>query len=190
MDFKAFMRGHEQTQIHLHTAIMGASGWKVGQANASLLGKPAVFVYLYDLRTNFTWMANVPRDEFVRMSRMSSNDGVLKQPLRNALGSLLFDVSKGSPPAPVEGVDWETMLAYLLISYAGTTNTWQQANSMREGGHFVVLNYRKNASVTNSRLRPFVLSDTNNTALTTLDLQNYIAQVIEIDSARHPEWFK
>lgn len=103
---------------------------------------------------------------------------------------MLFGAASGNPPPPSDGGDWEQQLGLLLAFYAGTTRTWELANKMQGGGHFIVMDYRKSKDENESNLRPFVLADTGNTVLSADALAGYIGQVMEIDQSRHPEWFR
>jgi len=189
MEIGELLRGYQKTKRHLHTAEMNAAGWKVGQTNIELLNEPAVFIYMYDLPTKFIWMANIPLDEFVQISSQSGVDSSENEMVINALYALLSEVANGVPPAPIDGLDWENMLALLLSAYAGTTKIWRMADQMRKGGHFVVINYRSTAQDKGSLLRPFALTDTDNKPLSATDFEQYVARVIEMDKERHPEWF-
>lgn len=190
MDINKLFKGYAQTKGHITSAVMGAAGWDMHRYDAVAASGPQVFLYVFDKPTGFIWMASVSREEFSKASTQASKDNDLVQPSRDSLVHVLFHAASCKPPAPIDGCDWEHQLGMLLAIYAGTTRTWEQADRFRAGGHFIVLNYRNSGTDENSKLRPFAVANTNNTALSAEDLQGYIKQVMGMDMGRHPEWFK
>lgn len=90
-------------------------------------------------------------------------------------------------PAASQDPDWEQQLGCLLTLYAGTTRTWEAAGRFKNGGHFIVLNYRRTGA-RDGRLRPFAVADSQR-VLPAAELKSMIADVVAVDRARHPEWF-
>lgn len=189
MSIDKLLKGYAQSKRHIASAVLGAAGWDMRQFDNEVAAGPAVFVYYFDKPTGFIWMAQMDRKLFVEVSTRTSRDMKLKRPLSDALYCLTYEVTAGKPPAPVDGLNWEEMLSILLAAYAGTTGAWKQGNGMREGGHFIVLNYRNSATAKDSLLRPFALTNTG-AVLPADGLQGYIQQVMQMDRVKHPEWFK
>lgn len=189
MDIEKLLKGFGRTKRHLTSAVIGAAGWEIRQFDAEASSGPQVFLYVFDKPTGFTWMGAIPRDEFVRISTLSSREPNKIDAVRNGLTGLLYHAAATDASMPDCGHEWELQLATLMSAYAGTTKTWVEASRMLDGGHFVVLNYRISAASENSMLRPFVLRDTGS-VLSVERLQECIQKVLERDLDVHPEWFR
>lgn len=125
---------------------------------------------------------------FVEMSLHSHNTPGEASAIQSSVASVAGKAAEGSPPAPLDGLTWEQQLGGLLALYAGTTKTWEVAKRFADGGHFIVLNYRK-AGDQNGLLRPFAMGDTGG-VIPADELERAIAKVIAADRQRHPEWFQ
>lgn len=111
----------------------------------------------------------------------------LVEDVRDALANVLGSAADGKPPADIGGADWGQQLGSMLTLYAGTTQTWNAANRFRaDGGHFIVLNYRR-AGQLSGRLRPFAIPSFEG-IIPAEQFDAMVAKVIATDKLNHPEW--
>lgn len=179
-----------KTKSHIQTAILGSAGWNAKVFDAEMVAGPQVFMYFFDLPTKHIWMASTSKEIFHQLSLAASLNKKITQDIRDALGSGIVAMASSKPAPPVvDGLDREQQLSFLLASYAGTTQTWEHANQMKAGGHFIVLNYRKSKADTNTMLRPFAYADTGNSILPSEEFFGLIKRVMDMDRKNHPEWF-
>ena len=75
----------------------------------------------------------------------------------------------------------------LCLTYASTTKTFEMFNQMKDGGHFIAINYRKKEEQ-DSYLRPFAIGDKMNTPMPVDELKDAYRRVRAIDMVNHPEW--
>lgn len=193
---KRLLDNYWKTKSALSSMTLAASGWNQGTLNIERTIGPMTFLYVYDKPTGWTWMCMVPRETFLEASEKALQDFKAHPDriaaVRGGVAYLIAEVAtratvgagtpSGAPP------DWEQRLGMLLTAYAASTKTYEAANAMRDGGHFVVLNYRRQGEQ-EGVLRPYALRDTNNEIVAADVLQASISQVTGVDQQRHPEWF-
>ena len=176
-----------KTKSFIDTLDARAKGWDPINHDAGLPG-PFVCIYAYDSPTQWIWMCRVARDDFVNLSSCMLANPHLVESVRGSVAHVLGSAAEGTPPADVDVANWENQLGSLLTLYAGTTTTWNAANRFRtEGGHFIVLNYRR-AGQFDGKLRPFAMQ--NCEGIIPVDqFETMVKQVIRMDETNHPEWF-
>lgn len=177
----------QATKRFLSQSILAVRGWNQASHDATITG-PVVWCYMFDLPTKWVWLCTVDLASFTQMSAYSHTHPEQAQEVYNGVADIAGKVSQGKPPLPIENLTWEQHLAALLAMYAGTTQVWERARRFADGGHFVVLNYRK-PDGQDALLRPFALKAGLTLAIPAAQLQGAIAQVIAGDRERHPEWF-
>jgi hypothetical protein len=187
MDSKAH---YLKTNNILSTMVAGASGWKAKIGSSDVNAGLMSHLYVFDLPTKWVWMCAVARDAFISMSAVGKAQGEAdRNAVRNGLATIIATVSEGKAAPVIADVEWEHQLGGLLATYAGSTKVFDAADGLRDGGHFVVLNYRK-TDQTDGLLRPVAMPDSSNQILPVEQLNSSIDQVLAIDRQRHPEWFK
>ncbi|MCC5611224.1 hypothetical protein LC612_31825 [Nostoc sp. CHAB 5834] len=178
----------QRTKAFLASMKLHAAGWQVGTTNQEHAGASSVVLYLYDQPTGWTWLCSVPQETFTATSTEAHNTPALTESIRGGLGKLIQSCADtGSAPA-LEDLDWESQLALTATAYAGTTKTWEIMKKMSEGGHFIVLNYRKTGKI-EGMLRPVAMPG-NDGFIPADEFQDLVKQVMAGDKARHPEWFR
>lgn len=167
---------------------VGASGWNAQIHDAAITAARSVLMYVWDSATGWIWVCSTTKEHFADVSRRASCEHpAAVQAIRGKLGNLIYRAATGDPD---DGATWENELGSMLAAYSGTTQTWQLADGLRDGGHFIVLYYRKPGEV-DGILRPFVLpvSATGRDVLPVESLRGAIGSVEKMDRQRHPEWF-
>jgi hypothetical protein len=178
---------HWKTKAFLVSAELHALGWSAADLNPEFLIGPVVSLYVWDQPTQWVWACTVPADAFVEISSAAHRAPSLWDAYRHGLGHAILDAL-----ASTSSSDWKVTLAIALCAYAGTTQTWALSDRLQHGGHLAVLQYRRNADVRDTYLRPFVpphCPDQLNRLLPAPAFLRTINQVLSIDQARHPEWF-
>lgn len=180
-----------KTKRILTPMVMGSLGWEGRIHKIEITTGPQVFLYLHDKATKWTWTCAVPRDLFqnacASFAKAYQKNPTLVTSARSGVASYTYQGATSGLPSTETG-DWEQQLGILLTSYACTTKTFEQSNGMQDGGHFVVISYRKHKQ-TACLLRPFSMGNTQNTILPVEALNDAIHQVFIRDQAAHPEWF-
>lgn len=189
MPINKILKDYTKTKRHIASAVLSAYGWSMHKYDAVAVDEPSVFIYFYDMPTNYIWMMQIVRSDFIEISTMASGQPKLKKDYSDALAEIIYQVAGGITPKPINGITWEHLLGMLLASYAGTTSAWIHADAMRNGGHFIVMNYRKSKNDKDSLLRPFAILNTGHTVLPASTFQEYLTDVIKNDKDKHPEWF-
>lgn len=184
-----FTRDFWRTKSHIQTAVIGAAGWQAHIVDPETAAGPQNFLYMFDLPTKFAWMASMSRKLFLQVSNNAGSNQCKLQDVRDGLQAVIVEMSTGKTLPPIEALSGDQQAGLALAAYAGTTNTWEQADRMANGGHFIVLNYRRSINETNGLLRPVHLADTGNSILPARDFFSIIGRVIETDQVNHPEWF-
>lgn len=190
MDISKLASGFWKTSGHLKSAVIGASGWDVNILDARLASGKQVFIYFHDRATKFTWMASVPIDAFLGLTAkaMRLSESEIKM-ARDGLQSFAVKAAKKG----IEHVKNDPVEEYLgasIVLYAGTTQTLKYVDGMKNGGHFIVINYRKSKDSNSGMLRPFVSPASSETPLSVDDLNTAIEYVILSDEEHHPDWFR
>lgn len=173
-------------------ACIGANGWNAQIHNAEATAAPSVLMYVWDSASGWIWVCSTNRDRFAATSGRASRERPdVLEAIRSKLGNAIYRAASGLVPGPEDHAPWENVLGSMLAAYAGTTQTWKLSDGLREGGHFIVLYYRR-AGESEGLLRPFVLpgSATGRDVLTVEYLRAAIGSVETVDRVRHPEWFR
>lgn len=178
-----------KTKTFLSDMELQAAGWHQSMHDVETATGPRVALYVYDLATQWVWLCTLNRAEFVRMSQAGHDTPADVDPVRASLSDVICDVAEERMPAPVDGACWEQQLGALLALYAGSTRTWELADKFVQGGHFIVLHYRRPGQ-RQGLLRPLALRPGENAVLPVPLLQGTIDQVLALDRDRHPEWFE
>lgn len=181
-------RNSNKTRHTLTSMTLSALGWEAGQIDPENLHGPQTHVYLWDLPTGWAWAGSVPRALFDETALKSSAERNQWAPVRGGLAYVAGQAANGTPPPDHNGQDWEAQLATLLAAYAGTTKIWEASHRMPQGGHFLVLNYRKPKD-TGGLLRPAILPGGEGILQADVFLAT-IEDVVRLDKQRHPAWFK
>ncbi len=177
-----------KTNAILTTAVLEANGWNANVLSKDLLVGPQSFVYLWDQESNWLWMCSVQKSDFINLSKSTYKENEKrKNKIQSETCQLIGMAANGT--AQKNHPDWESLLGCAAVAYAGTTRTWELANKMQDGGHFVVIRY-PNKKAGYATLRPFYIgSDGENAALDVSELKDLLEQVNETDKNNHPEWF-
>lgn len=178
-----------KTNAILATAVLEANGWNAQILEQNLLIGPQSFIYVWDQESNWLWMCSVQKEDFIKLSKSASNESnVRKGQIQRTACQFIGMAASGEAKKDFE--DWETMLGCSAVAYSGTTKTWELADQMLNGGHFVVIRY-PNKQTNYATLRPFYVGENGkNTALDALELKDILDQVRDADRQHHPEWFK
>lgn len=171
------------------SAVAAVSGWDSKILDEDVRHVPVCYIYLVDEPTGFMWMAAVPRDEFLRLSMVAfqGSDSFIAN-VRSACGTLLIAAATERYADFLPDLSWEHQLASSAVLYAGTTQTWAMADRFQNGGHFIVIHYRRAGKF--GQLRPFALMNDRDAPLTVEALEQALDEVSIADRTRHPEWFK
>lgn len=183
------MEAARSAQKAIWTAKLDVAGWDANIYAPETLGKP-VFLYVWDQPTKWVWSCAVPRAGFYEVASAwatGKRTAGEVEGVRNGLGSLISGSAGQVKPVPVGEPNWEEQLALALSAYAGTTRIFEAAGRLEDGGHFVVMHYRKGGS-SEGKLRPFVVPDSSGTILPADELLGRIDSVLAMDKERHPEW--
>lgn len=166
-------------------APLETQGWDSVIHNLEIASGPQVFLYVHDLATQWTWMAGVGRDDFCKAAKLG---GKLKpKRVSDVRGAVLSAVIELAGKAG--NTEAEQALGLALSLYAGGTQTFQAAGGFKEGGHFCVILYRENAEAQEASLRPFTFPGSLGKPIAADAFMGAVQQVVQIDRARHPEWF-
>ena len=175
----------DRTWQHLTPCLLAEQGWMLSDETVPSKPTDAPFIYLYafDLLTQWCWMCRTPFSSFNEGALMASQHPDSWEVIRNALSRLESLAADGTPPSPLAALNWEEQLALLMSGYAGTTSAWSLADHMEGGGHFVVIHHRTDAH-SYGRLRPFIVSMDSPQPLSSSDLWHYVHLVLSIDQQR------
>lgn len=176
-----------KTNAILKSAVLGGYGWEANIVNPEVLTSMLAYGYVFDHATNWLWMFSSAREAFqVVPDLIKANSTINNDAIYDSFGSLIKQASNGELQIN-EPEQWVSMLSNALLAYSGTTKTWELANKLIDGGHFVVLRYpRKNGD---GYLRPFYLSATGSEPLSLDKLTECISHITTVDRENHPEWF-
>lgn len=194
METRKFISDFWKTSGYIKTSVLGSIGWDVRIVDASQTSGLQVFLYYHDCLTKFSWMASVPAKQFaefgVAASAFKENEILM---VRNSLQYLACEAIQLGPEK-IKGSEIEDFLGAVIALYAWTTQTIKLANGLVDGGHFFVLNYRNQKNKDSGLLRPFCRPSAEANSViepVSVDLfRHMISSVVEIDKARHPEWFR
>lgn len=181
----------DRSSAFVTSACVSAAGWSADIHDPRAAAAKSVLQYVWDSASGWIWVCSAPCEAFARASVAASREtGAGVDAIRGSLGHAIWRAATGQGAVSSPGVSWEIELASLLASYAGTTQVWQVTNRLQEGGHFIVLYYRKPSQPV-GMLRPFALpaSARGRDVLPVGELREVIRSVSSMDRARHPEWF-
>ena len=174
-----------RTHGHLVSIQAYAQGWNTNTLIPEQLTGPLVWLYLWDAPTDWLWTCCIPANLFGQVAGDGFQDQAKQSEFVSSLGATIIEHAENR----VTIENGEKALAILTSLYAGTTQTWQLANKFADGGHFVVLSYRKPGSQDVST-RPFALRGDHRIMLPHAQVVQSIEQVHAQDRMRHPEWFR
>lgn len=176
-----------KTNAILQEAIGNAGQWNIKVENKEVMAAPSTYFYVWDHDTDFVWMCSLCTDDTVKHTQAASAaTGKNKHLYVATLGELIRvaaanDKSYGN---------WAELLPQALLLYAGTTQTWEMAGKLVNGGHFIVNRYHNKRTGIHS-VRPFyVSSKAHKKAIPVMELYEMVHQVCDHDKSVHPEWFK
>jgi hypothetical protein len=174
---KAFEVDYDKTVSKAH---LEASGWNMDSFKG---GNPfdSHCVYIHDVDNKQVNLFTVRQDDF---DAYQLPPGAPAGILASLVAESLERYRKGKSQ-PENDADFVPK----LVAYIKATQifgVWQQQGLSRL--HFVINVYRSKKGVNKAMLRPFVAS-CNETVLPTDDLMLQSTQVLQMDKARHPEWF-
>jgi hypothetical protein len=197
-----FVTDFFRTKNFIVASRLAAGGWSAANINSAVLESNNSFFYIYDLPTGWAWMCQIA-DEGMReltgpesiLRREGLDTPELPDAARSMLASLIYAFADNRAPNP----DFEDLmsspplkrdqtLSMWAAIYASGTKTFVAGDSMRSGGHFVILNYRK-AGGTESKLRPFMMNCPTDFVAPVETFLAGVEHVIAIDKTKHPEWF-
>ena len=186
-----FLADSRKTSALLTSACASAGGWDSKVIDAAIAAGPCVMAYVWDQPTRWTWCCAASLETFngeARRAARAKPDMV--EDIRGGLGTMIYHAATSTTDVLDLGASWENVLGQLMAGYAGTTQAWALNDHLRAGGHFVVLHYRKPTQKT-GLLRPVALPQSGSARelLSVEDLLRLIAQVEQMDRARHPDWF-
>lgn len=181
-----------KSSVLITSACASAAGWQSAVHDPAVAAGPCVLSYVWDQPSGWIWVCSASVEQFDRQADKSARakpkavDGI-----RSALGKLIFHAANGAAVDLGLGDAWAQSLGSMLAAYAGTTQTWALSDGFPAGGHFIVLHYRQPGQRF-GMLRPFALpqSASARAVLSVEKLQGVIGQVVEMDRARHPAWFR
>lgn len=178
-----------KTKKLIAESLVRSAGWTPSVRDVAISSAPQIFLYVWDMPSDWVWMCTASLEEFRKLSRAAQDGAVEAETVRGLLGSVIGAAADGRPPQEQCDMDWEEQLGLALSLYAGGTTTYKAANGFPEGGHFIVLNYRS-AGARTSKLRPFAAPGRAQVPLSPEVLLAHKAQVLALDRGRHPEWFE
>jgi len=175
----------------LETLVVGASveaqGWDSAIHDLNAAKGDQMFLYFHDTATRWTWMVSVSREGFHAAAKVGRNMSPEKTiELRHVLSSVAIDLANKNIAAGTSKE--EKLLGSAMCRYAGGTKTFQAAEGFKDGGHFCAILYRKDRNAEEANLRPFALKAPPDKPVPVDVFMGTVLQVVEIDSARHPEW--
>lgn len=176
------------SRASLHKMSLSSTGWNAGIIDPSMLGGPQVCLYIWDKATDWAWACSIPTSSFQELARNVDLTPAAINSVRGSISYSAQEVAHGRPPPEVAGASWEYLLGWLLANYAVTTQAYQTAGNMAEGGHFFVAHYQRSPAE-NGLLRPFACLAESVSLIPAEQAMDYFRQVHLGDLHRHPEWF-
>lgn len=165
-------------RLGLKTALMKAGGWDVGHANQETIAEPAMFFYVYDQQTSWTWLCSVPKRIFY--GALAMDIPYAAEVAAAGAAQIVKLASVGSPED-----DWEEKLAKLLSAYIVKTKTYEQAGQGKLASHFLLVHYGKSGN-----LRPTALAGSDQYVLPVDKVLQCFDFVIAHDLQRNPQWVR
>lgn len=176
-------------QAWRHIDVLASAGWDGSIQDVDLAVAPGskTHLYLVDMVTEWVWMGAAAPEGFKEVSeagkRASEAD---RAQICAALGALVTRLSDERVPRTLEH---EEHLGLLASLYAGGTKIYAAERGFPDGCHFAVLFYRKPDSNT-ATLRPFAINQAPDKPVSADTLKRMVAQVVQYDRDRHPEWLE
>lgn len=166
-------------------------GWDSVVHDDALASGDLVFLYVHDVATRWTWMASVERKGFLEAAATGgtlSDKGM--DDVRGGLLAAVMKLSGSATAADVTTVHAEHILGVALSLYAGRTQIFRAADGFKDGGHFCVMIYRKDAKAESANIRPFAFPGSPDRPIAAEAFMAAVAQVEQRDRERHPEWLE
>lgn len=172
-----------------HIGLVASSGWdaSIGDVDVAADPAPKAYLYVFDLATRWTWMGAASLAAFHKASAAGGQlDDTGLNAVRGGLGALIAKFARGD--GDVKNSEQANDLGLLASMYAGGTAVYQVAKGFPDRCHFVVIVYRKHGS-DNVLLRPFAMQLPPDKPASADYFEGMLKQVVQMDKARHPEWF-
>lgn len=179
MNFAAMQtKAFSAARMGVKTSVMKAGGWVVGQANEQQMVQPAIFFYVHDHQTRWTWMCSLPKNLFFEAAQNlpSYEMGMAT----HGVAHLVEQASKGMAQG-----EWEEDLAKLLSAYIIKTSTYERAGQGNLAPHFLVVHYGNT-----QLLRPAAINGSDQFALTAQQVMEAFVHIVTLDGVRNPQWVK
>lgn len=193
-----------RTKMFIRAAVAGAAGWDIEQPDPECAGSELVYLYVYDVATKKTVAAGIDRESFIEQSsaiahKLLTGESFIEKPSTNIAethtqvqsicGSVLVDFMDRdwSTASAAERLQAERQLLAAVTAYSGTTQTWHLANGLKDGGHFIVLFYRKPGAKV-GLLRPVCQQSSTTSILPVTRLNQLLDRVQQHDKANNPSW--
>lgn len=188
--------------IEKMTAI--GNGWDVSPINHNAIGVDRAYLYVFDFDSGHLWMTCVSFQSFKELVLEVRDAGHPPSSTINQLDLYLtlmlferslpsIDDSNGLDDPiqkEIELTETDVDLANLVAQFAGTTDMIFDDGMLEPLCHFLAIRYTQ--ELEGNVFRSIVIpSSTANcrSALPTIELQNYISQMLVQDHKRNPEWF-
>ena len=179
-----------------------ARGWRIMEKNTKYVEGDALYVYVHDVATSYTWMARINIDGFLSAATNIREQGEEVQGTISAhLASLIGDLVEKRAQIPTSGnlnaqkrlvkgaLDEEGPpgLFQLATLHAGSTETVFEYDLLQPGGHFIIMRYCTERDV---HLRSLLLPPETVGVKGVLDsksLESVLANIIEFDADNIPQ---
>lgn len=191
MDLAKLYRSSLWASAKLRVLEVAGLGWADAKVlHDDAMGGTQAFFYAWDLPTGWSRMWSVQVEDGLHQGWQDVRRTPAEWPeIRSALGDALGAAAGGTPQAYLPEHTWEESMGILMAAYAATTKTLEAAQDLKNGGHFIVLNYRPNKQSDKGMLRPMALRGDASQPLSADYFRDTVAQVVEHDRKAHPDWF-
>lgn len=164
---------------------MEAFGWNLGEFNHAT-PVSSHFVYFRDWRVGKRWLASLSQNDFnnTRITTMI-NFGDVVSGVATIINKIVCNTK----------LDDKENEAYapLLINYIKQTKNyalWRRQMPIDQRLHFIINVYADSKTKKDAvKLRPFIIN-TDDVMLSSDEVEEYTAQVQQLDQQKHPEWFR
>ena len=165
-------------RLGVKTLDMKAGGWDVGQAHEDRMIHPAIFFYVKDHQTQWTWMCTVPKACFYEAAKALPDYDVGLAV--TGVAHIIHRVARGKVFE-----EWEEQLAKLLSAYILKTRTYAMSDQGRLAAHFLVMHYGQSGMV-----RPGALQGSDQHVIPAQTIMSRFDDMLAHDRQRNPEWVR
>jgi hypothetical protein len=174
-------------QLFLHKTISASQSRKALSGSGDIAPRRAVYLYLRDEPTKWTWFGALPADVFLATSIQGNLGELSGQLIRDIISNIMFTVATGGTVALTDGISWEQALGLAVGMYAGAGKSWTKYRAKPEWNwHFFAVLHR-HPSTENVILRPFWATTDDLLPIDKEQVQGIFADVVTEDLKRHPE---